>query len=75
MFALVKQYAVEWIIYFKEAQSGKKTIAVGVLMIVYGVSGGILGHVDPDTAVNTTLSGLGLIALRLGIEKIQPPQA
>ena len=47
---------------------GKKTIITGIVMIVYAVSGLILGHLDHATAMQIGGTGLGMIFLRMGME-------
>lgn len=48
--------------------SGKKTYLVAGLMVVYAVSGWLLGK-SPDVDWSMILEGLGLAALRAGVAK------
>lgn len=49
--------------------SGQKTYIVGAAMVLYGLSGGLLGEVDSSVAIELILQGMAIIALRLGIAK------
>jgi hypothetical protein len=49
--------------------SGKKTYLAASLMIVYAISGLLLGHIDPGEAWESILQATAIIGLRLGIEK------
>ena len=46
---------------------GKKTIIVGVAMILYAASASALGYISIDEAIRVGLEGAGFITLRLGI--------
>ncbi len=48
--------------------AGKKTIITGLVMVVYAVTGLVLGNLDQKTAVEVGGTGLGFIFLRLGIK-------
>lgn len=48
---------------------GKKTYIMGVVAIVWGITGWALDFLDPPTAREAVWAGLTAIALRLGIAK------
>lgn len=49
---------------------GKKTYIIGALNVLYGVLGLALGHLDQGTAIQFVLNGLGIAALRNGVERV-----
>ena len=50
---------------------GYKTYAVAAAMIGYAALGIYLNHMDQETAGQLILEACGLIALRLGIKKVE----
>lgn len=49
--------------------SGKKTYLVSFALVVFAVTGVITGNLTSDQAVALVLNGLGLGALRAGVQK------
>jgi hypothetical protein len=52
-----------------ETLSGYKTYIVAAAMVLYGLSGLVLGEMDANAALTRILEGLGLSALRAGVKK------
>ena len=51
--------------YFK----GKKTYLIAFALVVYAISGVVAGQINPNEAILVVLNGLGLGAVRAGVEK------
>lgn len=50
---------------------GKKTFLACAVMVVYAASAVALGEMDPTSAIGWVIEAATIIALRLGIQKLE----
>ncbi len=66
-----KDFYMQSILSFVSFLSGKKTYALGLVAILYGVSGFLTGHLDANSATDTIWAGLAVITGRAAIAKVE----
>lgn len=69
--ASFKDFALEWLIYARETVSGKKSYAMGILLILSALGGYLTGQLDGQKAFEWASMGLSVIFLRAGISKTE----
>ena len=62
---------MQFIEQFRNSFAGKKSYLVSATMVVYGVSGFLLGELETTSSLMFVLNGLGMAAIRAGVAKTQ----